>query len=390
MNWKYLIGLSILALSCGQTSPDGALDVKLGGDFGCVLDPGNGVYCWGSNSHGQLAQTPPKFGLESGVRESVTPVLVAGTQDAIELSVGDSHACVLTPDDVLCWGSDEQGQIGVSIPDACEGSATHIGNFDVACQPAATSLGLGKQNWLSAGGEATCVGSGTDTTCRGNSNYRFDKMNGLNSIGMNWESACGLTSLGKLRCDKRPSVDEYGVVESIGSIESFALGNGTTVCTINSSRALKCWGSSNSLGELGAGHTDIVNPWESTSPVPSAVQVVSGGTHYCALSGTGDVHCWGQSTSGQIGVAPILASGGVEMTDPDSYQPPSGLCPGGACEPTPIRVEGIGGATRIAAGASTSCAITEDDQVKCWGRLVDSTVPTVIDGPWSHSASARD
>jgi alpha-tubulin suppressor-like RCC1 family protein len=111
MKWNGLLLVGLLAASCGQGN-DVALDVKLGNGFGCVLDPGQGVYCWGANNFGQLGLTPPRVGLESGVRHSEVPVLVAGTQDARSLYLGASHACILTSNDVLCWGSDEAGQIG--------------------------------------------------------------------------------------------------------------------------------------------------------------------------------------------------------------------------------------------------------------------------------------
>ncbi len=394
MGRKFLVLACLVASGCGESNDAAAsgdsalvatneLSVKLGSAFACVLDPGQGVYCWGANGYGQLGQTPPKYGLAAGVHHSDVPVFIEGTQDAMSLSLGDSHACVLTPNDVLCWGADDSNQIGVSTaPDTCEGSATDSGLFDVACQPIPTSLGLGPKTWLSAGGEATCVGDGGGTTCIGGARYRLSSMSNLSSVAMSSESICGLDGSGKLKCDGSPSPDEYGAVQTLGIIESFVLGGGTNICAIIAGGALHCWGDRNSVGELGGGHTGIVNPWEGTIPLDSAVQVAAGDWHFCALSNTGVVHCWGRTSQGQVGIPPVVVPD-VEMTDPESYELPEDVCPGGPCESAPVRVEGIGAAVSIAAHGGTSCAVTEDRQVKCWGRLVNSSVPTVIAGPWS-------
>ncbi len=399
MGRKLLILACLAAAGCGQgeqTTGDtensdssitstSRLTVKLGYGFACVLDPGQGVYCWGANGGGQLGQAPSKLNGPAGLNASDVPVFVEGTEDALSLSVGDGHACVLTSTDVLCWGANGADQIGTSgAVDTCYNIVldSDAGYMDMPCQPTPTSLGVGKQTWLSAGGEATCVGDGVVTTCRGSAAYRFSSMSDLTSISMSSDSVCGLTHAGKLKCDGSPSPDEYGVVQTLAPIESFVLGGGTNICAITVGGALQCWGDSNSSGELGAGHTEIVNPWETTTPVKLALKVAAGSGHFCALSNGGAVHCWGRNGDGQIGIpAPVFV--GVEMTDPESFELPEGRCATGPCEPEIVLVDGIGIATSIAAGGESSCAVTEDRQVKCWGRLVGTSVPTVIVGPWS-------
>jgi alpha-tubulin suppressor-like RCC1 family protein len=73
------------------------------------------------------------------------------------------------------------------------------------------------------------------------------------------------------------------------------------------------------------------------------------------LTTGGDVRCWGENNSGQLG-------NGVSTTDP-----------------TPLPQEVLSGAQAIAAGASHSCALMAGGGVRCWGyneygQLGDGTV----------------
>ncbi len=62
-----------------------------------------------------------------------------------------------------------------------------------------------------------------------------------------------------------------------------------------------CWGS-NDRGELGDGtYVSSVHPVRVSSNLRNVVQIVAGGEHTCALTGTGDVWCWGAGLFGQLG-----------------------------------------------------------------------------------------
>ncbi|MDP9151239.1 MAG: hypothetical protein M3O36_15035 [Myxococcota bacterium] len=73
---------------------------------------------------------------------------------------------------------------------------------------------------------------------------------------------------------------------------------------------------------------------------PTAIAV--GGAHACALLSTGEVECWGNNSSGQLGVAP---DNGVAI---------------------PTRVPNVSGATAIQASGNSSCALIGNSW-KCWG-----------------------
>jgi alpha-tubulin suppressor-like RCC1 family protein len=79
---------------------------------------------------------------------------------------------------------------------------------------------------------------------------------------------------------------------------------------------------------------------QSTNPV---IAISAGGTHVCALLQNGEVMCWGDNSSGQLG---------------DGTNTPHSV---------PIKVTNLVDAIAIAAGGQHTCAITKSDGVKCWG-----------------------
>jgi alpha-tubulin suppressor-like RCC1 family protein len=84
-------------------------------------------------------------------------------------------------------------------------------------------------------------------------------------------------------------------------------------------------------------------------------QISAGSNHGCQLLHDGTIWCWGNDSSGQLGVPP----------EKDLK------CPSGAaCSPTPIQVEGLPKNKKmisVSAGADFTCAIDVDGTVWCWG-----------------------
>ena len=82
--------------------------------FGCAREAsaaaGSGrVWCWGSNSFGQLGNSTA-----GGI--ALSPVQVAGITTATHLTVGSEHACVRRADgSVWCWGSNGNGRTGLGM-----------------------------------------------------------------------------------------------------------------------------------------------------------------------------------------------------------------------------------------------------------------------------------
>ncbi len=95
---------------------DKLLRVAAGSSHTCAIHVDNGgVYCWGNNADSQLGV--------AGVPSSNVPVpsgfgqgATAGLQ-AVAVATGERHSCALTDAGaVWCWGSNSDGQLGDAIP----------------------------------------------------------------------------------------------------------------------------------------------------------------------------------------------------------------------------------------------------------------------------------
>lgn len=144
-------------------------------------------------------------------------------------------------------------------------------------------------------------------------------------------------------------------------VKTLAVG-GNQTCALLESGAVKCWGS-NSFGGLGlgAGGHRGDDPGEMDDALPTVelgtgrtARALAGGTsHTCAILDNGAVKCWGFNYSGQLGLGDTenRGDGAGEMGD---ALPTVNLGTGRT-------------AKALTAGDAHTCALLDDDTVKCWG-----------------------
>ena len=116
-------------------------------------------------------------------------------------------------------------------------------------------------------------------------------------------------------------------------------------CALNADGTVRCWGW-NGEGELGLGTMVRANQLTAGDPVSGltgATAISSGALHTCALTGGGQVECWGYGGEGQLGDG--------TTTNRSS----------------PVAVQGLTGAIAVSAGANHTCALISGGQVECWG-----------------------
>lgn len=132
----------------------------------------------------------------------------------------------------------------------------------------------------------------------------------------------------------------------------------SVTCGTKADASVRCWGR-NEYGMLGGEPIGEVqhgdNPAQQLA-IPDLSGVMSiavGEQHVCALTGRGEVWCWGRNGLGQLGI------GSVDV--PDGCNKDEWYCP------MPVRVLGLDGITSLSAGDHTTCALRNDETVWCWG-----------------------
>jgi len=119
-----------------------ATAVDVGFAHACAIDTSQNVECWGSNSLGQLGQSPTL------VSSSATSVAVSNFGSAVQLGAGANTTCAIKQDASLwCWGGNEAGQLG-------QGGAD---DTDPHPLPAQVHGGAGTWKAISIGSKYACA-----------------------------------------------------------------------------------------------------------------------------------------------------------------------------------------------------------------------------------------
>jgi len=334
--------------SC-QANP--ILTLSTGGSHSCLLRQDGGVTCWGRNDDGQLGDgtlTPRSLG-----------VRVTGLGDVIALAAGERHTCAVRKGNtVVCWGADDTGQLGdgggpdrltpVAVAGVTNATAVAAGaGFSCALLSDKTAVCWGDDRDGEIGNGVTAATPLPPTPVLG--------LAGATSLSAHWQHACAILADGTLLCWGNNASGQIGdgtlalrpqpvAVQNLRNVSAVATGLSHT-CAVTPAGVL-CWGS-NSLGQLGSDTgADPTTPVTQPALIPNVtdfVAVAAGAQHTCAVRAGGEVRCWGQNSTGQLGEGSMSSL------------------------PAPEPVTGLGNGTRVAAGATFSCAETSDGAVFCWG-----------------------
>ncbi len=325
----------------------------------CAIKTGGDLYCWGLNKTSQV-------GDGTQVSRKV-PTQVGSNYTAV--AVGHTHTCGIRNGKTVCWGLGGTGELGV-------------GNFQIL--PAPVQLGLSVAGFA-AGSASTCSWSGTDEAyCWGDNsdgqlglgtyaNYQPEPAlvgSGFTFLAAAARHRCGL-KVTDLYCWGYGLNGRLGFGNTSSKYTPALLGagysqvslRGGTTCAIKTNGELYCWGL-NDYGQLGVGdQVDRTTPVRVGASIGDGLfhAVAVGASHACAIqkiaSGQsgGALYCWGANNTGQLGI--------------------------GSTSPSLVPVQ-VGAALykRVAAGnAHNTCAITDSDDLYCWGTNA-SSVNQVGDG----------
>lgn len=241
--------------------------IEAGNDFTCGLTAQGELWCWGSNSLGQLG-TATNNGTSN---PNVTPTLVPGGLTFTAFTSGAQHTCgVVTGGAVYCWGHNNDLQLG-QPNEAGEEGAPHPTPTLVQGVPALVSLvAVNHTCGLTAGGDTWCWGG-----------------NQTRQLGA-----------------ETPEVKSATPVQAAAGLSFVALGaGGGHTCGLTVTNAMYCWGS-NLSGQLGTSTNFGTSTSTITASLVSGLSVATMGTnaaHTCALTTTGEAWCFGANAYGQLG-----------------------------------------------------------------------------------------
>ncbi len=305
----------------------------------CVLLNNGRIKCWGDNDHGQL-------GLNVGISH-LGDLVSLGTEYSVKtVATGYDHACaILNDDSVKCWGLNDQGQLGLN-------DTKNRGSLNSTMGDALLAVNLG------TGRTAKAIATGDGHTC-----VILDN-NNVKCWGNNEEGQLGLDDQQNRGDGTGPTMADLPTVDLGTNLKAIAIAaEKNMTCAIvvtepsQTSGAIKCWGN-NSYGQLGLGNSD----GPKTSPTIAvnlgtnitAKAIALGRYHTCALLNDNNVKCWGLNDQGQLG------TGDLDFRGENSANMGDALLP--------VALGTSLTAKAITAGRNHTCAILNDDSVKCWGN----------------------
>ncbi len=260
---------------CPTVGLTGVSLIGVGQDFTCAVEAGN-VACWGYNANGQLGQ--------GDTTERLSPTGLSGLANVAALAAGTNSACALLGDGtVSCWGDNQFGEQGIGTTDGNPHVPTPV-------------PGLSGVTALATGGKFSCAVLGAGATIDGGS----AASGALACWGGNDDGQLGLGD----------TIDRHTptIVPTLANVAGVSAGT-AFVCATLLDGTVWCWGK-NEAGELGtsatvdAGCSDqcLVSPTKVLGVAgASTVSASLGGSHACAAT-SGGTFCWGDNLDGCLGV----------------------------------------------------------------------------------------
>lgn len=290
--------------------PDGVIAVEAGGSHTCALTADGKVYCWGDNYSGQLG--------DGTTTNRLTPVLVSGLPDGVTaISAGGRHTCALTASGaVYCWGSNSFGQVG---DDTTTNRLTPVLIGGLPGDGISLSAGGYSTCALTASGRVYCWGNNNFGQL-GDGSYVDRHVptlagalpEGVKAISAGLFHTCIITNGDGMMCWGRNEFGQLGdgtkdnfraAPQMVNDLSSgvLAISTGTSHTCARTASGVKCWGF-NMAGQVGDGTTtDRLIPADVAGPPGEVVSLSAGGYFNCAVTRNTEAYCWGENYYGQLG-----------------------------------------------------------------------------------------
>ncbi|MDX2053113.1 MAG: protein kinase [Polyangiaceae bacterium] len=298
----------------GEPYPVPLHDVSMasGGNFHtCAVKQGGQLYCWGRNTEGQLGLDPAK------VPSAPQPTPLPTMTDVIAFDAGDFASCAVRRDgSVWCWG--KLLPEGQPPPPAFSprGAPRRMPGLDDAI---AVSVSESHACALLRAGTVLCWGSNTHGEL-GSTQQNFSPtplavpgVSGVIQVGTGAGFTCTLSSRNRVSCWGDNSTGQLGIgaatrvareprtIEHLDGVSQISVSD-AWACARHASDQVKCWGNG-TWGNLGNGGLDMQYTPVRVQQLEDAIWLTTGSQHACVRRKTGALACWGLNSSGQLGDA---------------------------------------------------------------------------------------
>jgi alpha-tubulin suppressor-like RCC1 family protein len=332
---------------------------------------------------------PPATPTPSGLTTPTPPASPTPAPTG-KIVAGGGHSCALMPGGaVKCWGWGSSGQIGNGSK---SNQLSPVSVVSLGQSVTAISAGLAHTCALLQDGSIKCWGMGGNGEL-GNGSVSNPSSpvavaplgQGAIAVSAGTAHTCALLVDGSVSCWGNGGGGALGngslsnqlspvAVTPLGQAASAISAGDYHTCALLLDGTIKCWGNGSS-GQLGIGTTPIRSaPATVLGLGQAAVAVSAGVAHTCALLQDGSVKCWGQGANGRLGNGSTSNSA------------------------SPVSVASFGqAAVALAGGGTHTCALLQDGSVKCWGAgtsgqlgngaTVDQTLPVSVLGLGAPAAA---
>ncbi len=246
---------------------DAGSNICVGQYHTCFVNSAKSLYCWGSNADGQVGLSTSFSSIGDGTGEMKSLTAISTNVD--EVTCGSDHTCFLSSGNVYCFGKNTDSQLGLGS------SSSHM-LYDAK----SSKLSLTSVNHVSSYRVATCASTSDSIYCWGLAN----------SIDISFGTYVVSSSLPtKIAGPLSSAPSQISVGDSHAC---YLLTNGTAYC----------WGD-NSSGQLGVGFEDPLFPTPTRVAITSSLSSISVGyAHTCVVySGSNKIACFGNNFCYQLG-----------------------------------------------------------------------------------------
>jgi len=333
--------------------------VATGAHSTCATRSDTSLWCWGSNTYGQLRL--------SGTSNRLIPTEVSGIS-WVTVACGQTDACGIRTDGTLsCWGNNGSGQLGAAttaaeprtevpggpwqgIAPGCYQTCGIKTDGTLWCWGDNTNGQLGTGDTVSASVPTQTTGTGWSQVSTSYYHTCATKLDGtLWCWGLNANLQLADASVGSRMVPGQVSGTDYWTQVVTGEYHT---------CATKQDKSLWCWGG-NTAGQLGNSSTPILaSGSQGGVSIPSQVtgawnSISAGLAHTCGITSDLSLWCWGDNSSGQLG-------NGNQVS---------------ASTPVPVGASGETW-TSVSAGSAHTCAIATDSTLWCWGDNSDGQLGT--------------